>query len=207
VQRLHGALRDGGYLLLGHSETLWQLNDDFRLVVHGQGSDTAFVYQRPARLLGPKAPTPVRPSAPRAVAPAPTPQAAADPVAVVRRALASGRYGEAALLAAEAAEADPLDPTAHYLHGLALVEGGQDAQALPALRRAVYLDPDAGLPHFLLAGALSRLGDAPAAAREYRAAAATLGRRQAEAAAPELGGRRPADLAALCAELADRVSA
>jgi hypothetical protein len=47
----------------------------------------------------------------------------------------------------------------------------------------------------------------PAAAREYRAAADTLGRRATDAAAPELGGRRPAELAALCAELAGRVTA
>ena len=42
MARLHGALRDGGYLFLGHSETLWQLSEDFRLVTRGD----AFVYRR-----------------------------------------------------------------------------------------------------------------------------------------------------------------
>jgi chemotaxis protein methyltransferase CheR len=38
----HEALGDGGYLFLGHSETLWQVNDRFRLVTLGD----AFVYRR-----------------------------------------------------------------------------------------------------------------------------------------------------------------
>ncbi|MFN2625519.1 MAG: CheR family methyltransferase [Mycobacteriales bacterium] len=42
IVRLHGCLSDGGYLFLGHSETLWQVNEDFRLVTLGE----AFVYRR-----------------------------------------------------------------------------------------------------------------------------------------------------------------
>jgi chemotaxis protein methyltransferase CheR len=42
MQRLHGRLRDGGYLFLGHAETLWQISDDFSLVSLGD----AFVYRR-----------------------------------------------------------------------------------------------------------------------------------------------------------------
>lgn len=44
MARLHGCLRDGGYLFLGHSETLWQVSDAFRLVSIGE----AFVYSREA---------------------------------------------------------------------------------------------------------------------------------------------------------------
>ncbi|MCW2613464.1 MAG: methyltransferase, CheR-type, partial [Frankiales bacterium] len=46
VSRLHGGLRDGGYLFLGHSETLWQVSDAFRLVTLGTGEGAAFVYRR-----------------------------------------------------------------------------------------------------------------------------------------------------------------
>ena len=211
MKRLHATLRDGGYLLLGHSETLWQLSDDFRLVVHASGSDSAFVYRRqdapgafPSRRT--PAPSPLR-AEPTAAAPDVAAPIAADPVVVLRAALERGRYEEAALLAAQAAADQPLRADVHYLRGLALIEAGRNSEALPALRRAVYLDPDAGLPHFLLARALERAGDAAAAAREYRAAAGTLGRRVEEAAAPELDGRRPAELAALCATLADRLLA
>jgi chemotaxis protein methyltransferase CheR len=42
MKRLHGRLRDGGYLFLGHAETLWQISDDFALVPLGD----AFVYRR-----------------------------------------------------------------------------------------------------------------------------------------------------------------
>jgi chemotaxis protein methyltransferase CheR len=40
--RFHTALSDGGYLFLGHSETLWQMSDAFTLVPLGD----AFVYRR-----------------------------------------------------------------------------------------------------------------------------------------------------------------
>jgi chemotaxis protein methyltransferase CheR len=42
MTQFHEALSDGGYLFLGHSETLWQVNDTFRLVTLGD----AFVYRR-----------------------------------------------------------------------------------------------------------------------------------------------------------------
>jgi chemotaxis protein methyltransferase CheR len=42
MKRLHGRLRDGGYLFLGHAETLWQISDDFSLISLGD----AFVYRR-----------------------------------------------------------------------------------------------------------------------------------------------------------------
>ena len=40
----HDVLAEGGYLLLGHSETLWQVSDAFTLVPMGE----AFVYRRTA---------------------------------------------------------------------------------------------------------------------------------------------------------------
>jgi len=42
MSRFHNVLSDGGYLFLGHSETLWQMNDTFTLVPLGD----AFVYRR-----------------------------------------------------------------------------------------------------------------------------------------------------------------
>jgi len=44
VRRLYEALNDGGYLLLGHSESLWQMEDGFALVEH----EGAFCYRRMA---------------------------------------------------------------------------------------------------------------------------------------------------------------
>lgn len=216
MARLYAALRPGGYLLLGHAETLWRLNDDFALVAVGNGDSAAYVYRRPDvdildRDRSVEAPVPV-PRRSRSIAqrpgsgPGPGPSAV-EGAAAVRLALAAGRYDEAAGLATAASVADPLRPESHYLLGRALVELGRDREALAALRRAVYLSPTAGLAHFLLAGALARSGDVAAAAREYRAAADTLGRSAADADAPELGGRSAQELAALCAQLASQLSA
>ena len=44
VRRLYEALADGGYLLLGHSESLWQMDDGFALVEH----EGAFCYRKTA---------------------------------------------------------------------------------------------------------------------------------------------------------------
>lgn len=262
MRRLHGCLRDGGYLFLGHAETLWQVTDAFSLVPLGD----AFVYRRQPdgaerrrvlpdrrteeeprptradRRRGPQdrrgAPaesaTPTAAAKPR-LRPAPTvpprtPQARAvprhapssavppvravptvpgaggpDPLVAVRAAVAAGRYAEAADLAAECAIAQPLRAEAHYLHGLALTNLGRDAEALVVLRKAVYLDPQSGFAHFLLGGALERCHEPIAAARSYRAAAATLGGRPLDAVAPELGGRSVAELAATCVQLAQRI--
>ena len=109
--------------------------------------------------------------------------------------------------AGAAAVADPFRAELHYLLGRALMDLGQDDEALPALRRATYLDPAAGLAHFLLAGVLARSGDLPAAVREYTAAAATLRSSSAETNAAELGGRTIGELAALCSHLATALSA
>lgn len=221
MKRLHGRLRDGGYLFLGHAETLWQLSDAFSLVSLGD----AFVYRRGVgadsrRAVLPDRRTENEPRPTRAdrrrgpvdrrgaragESVAPVPPAEPDPMVAVRTAVAAGSYVEAADLAAEVTTADPLRAEAHYLHGLALTNLGRDAEALVVLRKAVYLDPHDGFAHFLLGGALERSGEARAAGRSYRAAATTLGTRPLDSVAPELGGRSVAELAVLCQELARRV--
>jgi chemotaxis protein methyltransferase CheR len=242
MKRLHGRLRDGGYLFLGHAETLWQISDDFTLVSLGD----AFVYRRLDEPVGESderrwvlpdrrtedEPRPTRadrrrpesdrrgravepvaiPKLPRLITPAMpviVPSAAPipptrDPLDAVRSALLEGRYDEAADVAAEVVAATPLWAQAHYLQGVALTNLGRDADALVVLRKTVYLDPEHGFAHFLLGGALDRLGEPIAAARSYRAAANTLGRRKLDSIAPELGGRSVAELAALCMQLARR---
>jgi chemotaxis protein methyltransferase CheR len=247
MRRLHTCLRDGGYLFLGHAETLWQVTDAFSLVPLGD----AFVYRRQPdggerrhvlpdrrtedeprptkadRRRGPvdrrdvradeevaAAPKPrlrpppiVQPRTPPRSVPrhAPPTGGAPDPLAAVRAAVTAGRYAEAADLAAECGVAQPLRSEAHYLHGLALTNLGRDGEALVVLRKAVYLDPQDGFAHFLLGGALERCHEPIAAARSYRAAAATLGGRPLDAVAPELGGRSVAELAATCVQLAQRI--
>ena len=244
MKRFHDRLRDGGYLFLGHAETLWQISDDFTLVSLGD----AFVYRRldeveqkveeaerrrivPERRTSaePRPREPERrktdserrrvdtkasaevPKLPRLVTPAlPLPRVVTpdaelpDPLDAVRAALEEGRYAEAADIAGEVASSTPLRADAHYLWGVALTNLGRDADALVVLRKTVYLDPDHGFAHFMLGGALDRVGEGVAAARSYRAAARTLGGRSGDLTAPELGGRDVSELAELCNQLADR---
>jgi chemotaxis protein methyltransferase CheR len=224
MARLHACLRNGGYLFLGHSETLWQVSEDFRLVPLGTGDSAAFVYRRidedpkdrrgtvlPDRRTedeGPPQPKPERRHGSRrdrTSVPAAKPIAPPSAVAV-RAALADGKYDDAVVAATEFVTANPLNPMGHYLRGLALVNAGHDDAALIDLRKAVYLDPSSGLGHFLLAGVLHRLGDPAAAAREYGAAGNTLGTRKDERTAPELGGRSVHELAALCRQLEQQLT-
>lgn len=223
MSSFHGVLAEGGYLLLGHSETLWQVSDEFSLVPVGD----AFVYRRshearrgavrrrrvaPARR--PVGAPRLQPSS--AAVPAPTSDAdvrrsavadgATAPALLVaaRDALASGEYPAAAGAAEAALEADRLLSPAYVLLGRARSALGEDAAAVDPLRKAVYLDPAAGDAHFLLAGVLARLGQHPAAAASYRAAGATLHRLDPSALDELFGGRDVAELVELCARLADR---
>ncbi len=226
MQRLHASLRDGGYLFLGHSETLWQVSEDFRLVALGTGDSAAFVYRRidpsvdrravlPDRRTldeGPRPPVSDRRLAPHRVEPAraearPVRVTCDDLVASARHSIAAGNYADAADLAAQAARAEPLRAEPLYLRGLALVDAGRDADALVDLRKAVYLEPGMGFAHFLLGGALDRLGFGSAAAIAYAAAADTLGSHPGDATAEELGGRSVRELAQLCRQLEQRLVA
>jgi chemotaxis protein methyltransferase CheR len=194
VDGIHTSLIPGGWLLLGHSETLWRIYDGFELVRH----EDAFLYRRrPPEPAAVRRPPPLR----RPLA-KPAPPTRPDPLAEIRDALSAGAYAAAAELASRNCAQQPLSAQLHYLHGLALVEIGEDAQALIALRRAAYLDPASGFAQFLLAVVLGRLGHGAEAARAYGAAAQALGRRVPHERATELGGRRVEDLAAMCQQLA-----
>jgi chemotaxis protein methyltransferase CheR len=233
--RLHTALRDGGYLFLGHSETLWQVSEDFRLVALGTAtappSSTAASTSRPPSAAGVPAgpahvagarrppPDPAHRAAPRhgrgwsaaraevrgQSAPA-APRAPVELLPAVREALSEGRYDDAARWSRLAGDADPLRSEVHYLLGLALVDQGLDAEALPPLRRARLPRPG-GRPRPLPAGRRAGPLRRPAGRRPgYRAAAQTLSR-TTDGAAPELGGRSAQELAALCAQLEGQLSA
>jgi tetratricopeptide (TPR) repeat protein len=126
-----------------------------------------------------------------------------DALIAARAAWAEGRYEQVVELAGRAAHADPLLTDAYVLRGQAWSTMGDDAHAVDALRKAVYLDAVAGHAHFLLAGALSRLGQPDAAARSFRAAAASLPLVSAEQVRFLLDGREVGELVVLCETLAD----
>ena len=227
VGSFHRLLTVGGYLLLGHAETLWQISDDFSLLPVGE----AFVYRKDASAptrrvpaLAPKATT-SPPSQPRRVmrdvlrvpglrprrpAPAPPPpppalSAAPSPVEDLlraREALLAGSYAEAATLAERATAAHPLLVDGYIIEGRALSNQGDDDGAIAALRKAVFLDPSAAQAHFLLATTLTRVGDPNGAALSFASAAETLPLASSETLSELLDGRAVSDLVDLCRQLA-----
>jgi chemotaxis protein methyltransferase CheR len=225
VARFHDALGAGGYLLLGHAETLWQTTDAFTLVTLGD----AFAYRKdaPATVVPePVAPVAAVPSraphrrpVPRtpeaapwpdtqrharaALDPMPDPDTANDLLTHAREAFAATRYAEAARLAVAAAQASPFEVDAYLVEGRARATVGDDDGALVALRKAVYLAPQAGHARFHLAGALARCGEHAAAAREYRAAATALPEVEDPELSDLLDGTDVGALVALCRRLAD----
>jgi Flp pilus assembly protein TadD len=144
----------------------------------------------------------------RVAAPAPVPVPDTGPAAVrpILGALGQGQYREAIRLADSVLQAEPLHGQAHYLRGMALTNLGRDRDALVSLRKAVYLDAQAGFAHFLLASTLERIGERKAAARSYLAAAQSLGSRPEDAQAAELGGRNIFELVQLCHRLAGELA-
>src|SRR6476660_7680418 len=74
------------------------------------------------------------------------------------RALADGRYSEAAQLYAQLRAADPSVAEVHGRLGLAYYQEGKFAQAVPELRQALKLKPSLPNTDVLLAMSLSELG-------------------------------------------------
>jgi chemotaxis protein methyltransferase CheR len=151
---------------------------------------------------------PVRPV--RAPVPVRAEGAVASPSALdlfeaARRALAEGRYADAAeraLAAADRADSDQLMLDAYVLRGRALTNLGDDPGGQAALRRAIFLDPYAGHAHFLLGSSLLATGDNPAAATAFMAAADSLGRVPDDAIDDLFDGRKVGELVELSRQLA-----
>jgi chemotaxis protein methyltransferase CheR len=190
VGQMSAHLAREGYLFLGASETLWQIQDELEAVDLG-GS---FAYRhppadRPVRearaerpaLSPPKPPMPPKAPAPRRPAPAkrkptikalsapaPAPSVpAADLQAAVRR-VADNRIDEAASLVAELLAADPSEPAPHALAGFLHDLAGRTEEAVPAYRAALYLDPALYQARLLLADCLLRLGHRKLAEKQFQ---------------------------------------
>jgi chemotaxis protein methyltransferase CheR len=235
VGGFHRLLAMGGYLLLGHAETLWQISDAFSLLPVGE----AFVYRKDAVPQSGRRPVPGVPSVPRPATtppprrimrdvlrvpslrpkrPAPDRPTPAPPSVMAvpspledlikaRDALNAGRYAEAASLAERATAAHPLLVEAYIVEGRALSNQGDDDGAIVALRKAVFLDPSAAHAHFLLATTLARVGDPGGASLSFASAAETLPGASAETLSELLDGRAVSDLVDLCRQLADSLNA
>lgn len=197
ISQVGHLLAPHGYLFLGASETLWQIQDDLEAVDLG----SCFCYRhrtgprpeppqlpiqvRPPAAIPPPAPKPEpRPApAPRIKAPPPppppvspvnTPFGISEMLARAARDLAENRIADATRDIEQLMESDPSDPEAYALEGFLHDLAGRTDDATASYRAALYLDASLFQVRVLLADCLLRLGHGDLAKHQYREALAVL---------------------------------
>jgi chemotaxis protein methyltransferase CheR len=198
VSQVGQSLSRDGYLFLGASETLWQIQDELESV--DLGSCFAYRHRREPKEAPPPAPRPARrladPPPPPSVAratppprveperpsapPPPSPPAIPPPSSVherlldAARSLSANRIAEASqVIGAVLAEA-PAEPSAHALEGFLHDLTGRTDEAVASYRAALYLDPALFQVRIFLADCLLRLGNRDRAEHHYREVLAHL---------------------------------
>ena len=190
IEGLRGTLAPGGYLLLGHAESLWQISDGFTVIEH----DRAFAYRKsldqsvrvPPKVTAPK-PMPVSdPTVQYDSCLAAFRAGEWDAAESGLRALAAscptfvpgilllgglyahrGRFDDAMAQAQSVLKVSALEPRAHLLLGMIAARRERPDDALQSLRRALYLDDSLALGHFWLGNLYRERGDVARACREY----------------------------------------
>lgn len=198
VQQVGQHLARDGYLFLGASETLWQVQEELEPVDLG----SCFCYrhrrtapeapappppkrERPPVAQEPlakpvKPPEPVKRSEPKIV-PAPRREPPPLPLSVQERLLAAARHlagnqvDEAGRAIEQVLAVDPSEPAAHALEGFLHDVTGRTDDAVASYRAALYLDPELYQVRVLLADCLLRLGNRDRAEHQYREVLAHLG--------------------------------
>jgi chemotaxis protein methyltransferase CheR len=196
VRQLHDRLNDGGYLLLGHSESLWQISEQFTLVEHQGGFGYRKRISSPAPGFSPEAcePTEHIETDPLSAAAGQYDRCMtlfraggmADAEALLHTLIESsptfvpahlllggvyahrGRYEEAFKQAEHALRLSDLEPRAYLLVGMIAARMGRQDEALQALRQALYLDDSLALAHFWLGNFYRDRNDIERACHEYQ---------------------------------------
>jgi chemotaxis methyl-accepting protein methylase len=199
ISQVGQLLAQHGYLFLGASETLWQIQDDLEATDLG----SCFCYRHrtgpppePPKLPKPVPPVRVSPPPPVVPKPAPRPVPAIEPpqpppqpspiaaihtpfgisemLARAARDLAENRIGDATRAIGQLMESDPSDPEAYALEGFLHDLSGRTDDATASYRAALYLDAALFQVRVLLADCLLRLGHHDLARHQYREALAVL---------------------------------
>ncbi len=110
-------------------------------------------------------------------------------MALAVRALANqGKLSEALAACEKAIAADKLDPGLHYLYATILQEQNREGEAIAALKRALYLDPNFVLAHFALGNLVLHQGNAQAAKKYFENVLALLSACRQDDILPESEG-------------------
>lgn len=191
VQQVGHHLARDGYLFLGASETLWQVQEELEPVDlgscfcyrHRRGAEAPAPSPKRARP-SPAAPAPqaapARIVAPRREAvetkpPVPQPLSVQERLLEAARHLAGNRIEEAGRAIGQVLAVDPSEPAAHALEGFLHDVTGRTDDAVASYRAALYLDPELYQVRVLLADCLLRLGNRGRAEHQYREVLAHLG--------------------------------
>ncbi len=109
--------------------------------------------------------------------------------ALAVRALANqGKLAQALAVCEQAIAADKLEPGLHYLCATILQEQDREGEAIAALKRALYLDPNFMLAHFALGNLALRQGNVWAAKKSFENVLALLSKCQLDDILPESEG-------------------
>lgn len=182
LENLYHSLNEGGYLFLGHSETLSEAETPFEAVEVGG----VYVYRRPRTRrrfgLGPHRSAPVvREAAPAASAAGPASgrsqgqqrkvrraSAAAETLAAARAELEAGRAEAALSLVARALASAPNDADAHLLAAYIYADTGAYDDALDSCHRALAINPLLPVARYILGIIYQRQGDTVRAVSEFK---------------------------------------
>jgi chemotaxis protein methyltransferase CheR len=225
IDNLFESLNPGGYLFIGHSETLTGITDRFETVeVDGvflhrkplattsmsfpelvetrlrKGTDAKPVEETP-RLRPPAAAVAGRPhevpEAARGI-PESVPDSAETHLLAARAYADNGDFDDALGSAREALRLDPLLAAARYILGLIYLRTGQTDEAIAEFKRTVYADDTFVLAHLNLGNLCRARGDYAEACREYEDAKRALERAPEGPWSAFLGGFEPELLAKTC---------
>lgn len=211
VRRLYDCLVEGGWLVVSPSESFLLFDTPLRLVEAG---GTTFFRKPFGREVGGPAPTaepPYEPPHEPATVSEPEPafgeaaptvlEPAVEPVEHARSCANDGRLDEALAWCDRAIEAEPLDATAHYLHGTILQELGRAEDAIGALKKALYVEPDHVLAQFVLGNLLLQTERQAHALRCFRNVGALLAGRGDDEPLPAGDGLTVGRLREIAAEV------
>lgn len=202
VEQFYDCLSDGGYLFIGHAETLWQITDKYELIELPQ----AYIYKKTkermnAKTLSPFTGMPEIP--PDVFHREPADLSVREKKGRIFKDLelkksfsghhqAENRLAQATLLANQAqyeeaikqlegiVEDDSLCLDAHYLLGVLYYNAGLCDQAIAQFRKVIYIDPGAALSYFNLGNIYLHQKKIGKAKKEFENVLGLLEKRQPE---------------------------
>ena len=202
VEQFYDCLNDGGYLFIGHAETLWQITDKYALMEFPQ----AYLYKKTKERMETKSLSYFAgvPEIPLDIA---RPEPAASIVPEKKRRIfkdvdlkkpfsvhpqVKNRLAQATLLANQAqyeeaikqleriVEDDSLCLEAYYLLGVLYYNAGLCDQAIAQFKKVIYIDPGVALSYFNLGNIYLHQKKMSSAQKEFENVRRLLEKRQPE---------------------------